>query len=145
MHCVSDTRYGNAIMTEKSPMARPYLFPAQLRRIVGERSVPTFVTVAVNHEERDWENNRWLSHEGVLKCFAASGFNLRDYYFDYLTGGCTNPDRFRTDAYPIDRPKSCRLRRWNGSITSWAHIISLERLSGGSSSLEWLGAHDPLK
>jgi len=99
MHCVSDTRYGNAIMTEKSPMARPYLFPAQLRRIIGDRSVPTFVTVAINHEERDWENNRWLSHESVLKCFAESGFNLQDYYFDYLTGGCINPDRFRTAAY----------------------------------------------
>jgi hypothetical protein len=99
MHCVSDTRYGNEIEDGKSPMVRPYLFPAQLRSIVGDRSVPTFVTVAVNREERDWENNRWLSHEGVLKCFAASGFNLQDYYFDYMTGGCTNPDRFRPNAY----------------------------------------------
>jgi hypothetical protein len=99
MHCLSDTRYGNETQTDKSPMVRPYLFPAQLRRMVGDRSLPTFVTVAVNHDERDWENNRWLSHEGVLKCFGASGSNLQDYYFDYLTGGCTNPDRFRADAY----------------------------------------------
>jgi hypothetical protein len=31
----------------------------------------------------------------------------------------------------IEWPKSCRLRRWKGSITSWAHIISCERTPSG--------------
>jgi hypothetical protein len=89
MHCVGDTRYGNA----KTAMERAYQFPGHLRSIAG-KTVPTFVTVAVNREERNWENNRCLSHDRVVKSFVDAGFALRDFYFDYLSGGSNNNRQF---------------------------------------------------
>ena len=84
VHCLSDTRYGNESAFGEEGMRRPYQFAEHLRKVIGSRRVPTFVSIAVNRDEGQVDNDRWLSHEKFLNSFQRHGFELKDHYFDYM-------------------------------------------------------------
>ena len=95
IHCLSDSRYGNVRAPGEDPtVPKPYRFAAQLRRLVGSRRVPAFLTVAVNHDECFTDNNSWLSHERFVRSFLDAGFELREHFFDFRTGGVADQDAY---------------------------------------------------
>jgi hypothetical protein len=87
IHCFNDSRYGNT--TAPDGWQKPYQAATKLRQIVGDRKVPAFVSVPVNHQEYFVDNNVHLSHDKFILSFERAGFTLQDHYFDYVSGGLT--------------------------------------------------------
>jgi hypothetical protein len=115
IHCFNDTRYGNASTPEG--FQKPYQAPAKLREIVGNKRIPTIVSIAVNQHEGFFDNNVHLSHDKFIAAFEKAGFALQDYFFDYICGGGTphrdeyfNPEYRRSKKFPepSNTPKAPR-------------------------------------
>jgi hypothetical protein len=85
IHCFNDSRYGNN--TSSDGWQKPYQVPAKLRQIVGNKPTPVIASIAVNRTEGFYDNNVHLSHERFIESFRKAGFELREYFFDYVCGG----------------------------------------------------------
>jgi hypothetical protein len=85
IHCFNDTRYGNTSTQEG--FQKPYHVPRKLRQIVGNRRIPAIISIAVNKEEGFFDNNVHLSHDKFIAAFAGAGWEMQDYFFDYVCGG----------------------------------------------------------
>jgi hypothetical protein len=111
IHCFNDTRYGNVNTAEG--YEKPYLAAKKLREIVGNRTVPAVVSIAVHREDGFFDNNTHLSHDRFVKSFESAGFTLRDHFFDYVCGGLPqrpeylNPEFRRSKILPdvVESPR----------------------------------------
>jgi hypothetical protein len=118
IHCFNDSRYGNAHSPEG--FGRPYQSAGKLREIVGPARVPVVVSIAVNEHEGLFDNNAHLGHEKFVAAFTGAGFELRDYFFDYLCGGIPQkpeylePEYRRSKRLPGDTGK-----RWHYVIGNY--------------------------
>ena len=113
IHCYNDTRYGNQHSVEG--FKKPYQAPAKLREIVGNRRVPAIVSISVNREEGFFDNNTHLSHEKFIAAFKQAGFELQDYYFDYVSGGLPQKPEYLNLEYRRSKklPDACESpRHW---------------------------------
>jgi hypothetical protein len=111
IHCFNDTRYGN--VNQPQGWQKPYRAPAKLREIVGEKRIPVIVSIAVNRNEGFYDDNAHLSHDKFVAAFAASGFALRDYYFDYVCGGFPQQPQYLNYEYRRSKtlPETCESPR----------------------------------
>lgn len=98
IHCMDDSRYGNT-PERLTGIPKPYRVAEKIRYLIGNKAVPIFVTVAVNHREDFTINNSWLSHRNFVDSFLKGGFKLEDCYFDYMTGGVANPLDYKETFY----------------------------------------------
>ncbi len=85
IHCLNDSRYGN--QADKAGWRRPYQAARKLREIIGERSIPVVVSIAVHRTESFIDDNARLSHDKFLECFRGAGFSLQEHFFDYCCYG----------------------------------------------------------
>lgn len=85
IHCLNDSRYGN--LGTAAGWQRPYQAAAKLRQIIGERSIPVVVSIAVHRTEALIDDNARLAHEKFVQSFLDAGFSLQEFFFDYLCFG----------------------------------------------------------
>ena len=85
IHCLNDSRYGNK--GTGPGWRRPYQAAEKLRQIIGNKSVPVVVSIAVHRSESLIDDNARLEHESFVQSFLNAGFSLQDYFFDYLCYG----------------------------------------------------------
>jgi len=85
IHCLNDSRYGNE--ASKAGWQRPYQAAQKLREIIGERSIPVVVSIAVHQTECWIDDNVRLSHDKFVASFLSAGFSLREHFFDYYCYG----------------------------------------------------------
>jgi hypothetical protein len=85
IHCLNDSRYGNE--GTGSGWQRPYQAAAKLRQIIGDKSIPVVVSIAVHRNESLIDDNARLEHEKFVQSFLNAGFSLQEYFFDYLCYG----------------------------------------------------------
>lgn len=85
IHCLNDSRYGN--QATRIARQRPYQAAAKLRQIIGERSIPVVVSIAVHRTEALIDDNARLAHEKFVQSFLSAGFSLQEYFFDYFCFG----------------------------------------------------------
>jgi hypothetical protein len=97
IHCLNDSRYGN--QGTNNGWARPYQAAAKLRQIIGNKSVPIVVSIAVHRTESLIDDNARLDHEKFVRSFADSGFSLRSHFFDYLCEGLPKRDEYQDVRY----------------------------------------------
>jgi hypothetical protein len=113
IHCFNDSRYGN--IHSPSGFQKPYQVPAKLREIVGDRRVPTIVSISVNRQDGFFDNNTHLSHDKFVAAFARAGFELKDYFFDYVCGGIPQKPEYLNVEYRRSKklPEACESpRQW---------------------------------
>jgi hypothetical protein len=113
IHCFNDTRYGNT----HSPQGfqKPYQAATKLREIVGDRRVPAIVSISVNRDEGFFDNNVHLAHDKFVNSFAQAGFELKDYFFDYVCGGIPQKPEYFNPEYRRSKklPEYCESpRHW---------------------------------
>jgi hypothetical protein len=85
IHCLNDSRYGNE--ASKAGWQRPYQAALKLRQIIGDRSIPVVVSIAVHRTESWIDDNARLAHDKFVASFLSAGFSLREYFFDYYCYG----------------------------------------------------------
>lgn len=85
IHCLNDTRYGNIGLS--SGWQRPYQAATKLREIIGPKSIPIIVSIAVHESESFIDDNARLSHDKFVSSFRQAGFTLNEHFFDYLCYG----------------------------------------------------------
>jgi len=85
IHCLNDSRYGNE--ASKAGWQRPYQAAQKLREIIGDRSIPVVVSIAVHQTESWIDDNARLSHDKFVASFLSAGFSLREHFFDYYCYG----------------------------------------------------------
>jgi len=85
IHCLNDSRYGN--QANKAGWQRPYQAARKLREIIGDRSIPIVVSIAVHRKESWIDDNARLGHEKFIESFRGAGFSLREHFFDYCCSG----------------------------------------------------------
>jgi len=85
IHCFSDPRYGND--SNETDQRKPYQAAGKLRQIIGSKKIPVVVSIAVNEQEGFFRDNVHLGHARFIESFKSAGFELRDYFFDYVCGG----------------------------------------------------------
>jgi|GEM_PF-3664402 len=85
IHCLNDSRYGNE--GSGRGWQRPYQAAAKLRQIIGDRSIPVVVSIAVHRNESLIDDNARLEHDKFVQSFLDAGFSLQEYFFDYLCYG----------------------------------------------------------
>jgi len=115
IHCFNDTRYGNAPCADG--FEKPYQVPAKLRQITGQKKLPVIVSIAVNREEGFFDNNAHLAHDKFVAAFESSGFQLQDYFFDYLCGGIPPKPQY----LDVEYRRSKNLPEATGS--RWHYVI----------------------
>jgi hypothetical protein len=71
--------------------------------------VPTIVSIAVNREEGFFDNNAQLAHDKFIQSFERSGFSLREYFFDYVSGGIPQRPEYMDWEYRRSKtlPEAC--------------------------------------
>jgi hypothetical protein len=85
IHCLNDSRYGNE--ANQAGWQRPYQAAKKLRQIIGDKSIPVVVSIAVHRTESMIDDNARLSHEKFVDSFLGAGFSLQEYFFDYCCFG----------------------------------------------------------
>src|SRR5687768_16073520 len=74
IHCLNDTRYGNE--GSGRGWQRPYQAAAKLRQIIGDKSIPVVVSIAVHQNESLIDDNARLEHDKFVQSFLNEGFSL---------------------------------------------------------------------
>lgn len=97
IHCLNDSRYGN--QANKAGWQRPYQAAKKLREIIGERSIPIVVSIAVHRKESWIDDNARLSHEKFVASFRSAGFSLREHFFDYCCSGMPQRPEYFEEQY----------------------------------------------
>lgn len=97
IHCLNDSRYGNP--ANKAGWRRPYQAAKKLREIIGERSIPIVVSIAVHRKESMIDDNARLSHEEFVESFRDAGFSLREHFFDYWCHGMPQRAEYFKEQY----------------------------------------------
>ncbi len=93
IHCLNDTRYHNEGSADGHQ--RGYQAAQKLRQIIGSKSIPVIVSIAVHDTECFIDDNSRLAHDKFVASFAAAGFTLQEYFFDYLCQGLAHrPEYF---------------------------------------------------
>jgi len=85
IHCLNDTRYGNAGSTDG--WQKPYQAADKLREVIGSKSIPVIVSIAAHHAESFIDDNARLGHKKFVSSFTEAGFTLQEHFFDYLCYG----------------------------------------------------------
>lgn len=85
IHCLNDSRYGN--QADSPGWRRPYQAAKKLRQIIGDRSIPVVVSIAVHRTESMIDDNARLSHEKFVESFRVASFSLQDHFFDFCCYG----------------------------------------------------------
>jgi len=97
IHCLNDSRYGN--QADKAGWQRPYQAAKKLREIIGERSIPVVVSIAVHRTESMIDDNARLSHDKFVESFVGAGFSLREHFFDYCCYGMPQRVEYLEERY----------------------------------------------
>ena len=97
IHCLNDSRYGN--QADKAGWQRPYQAAQKLREIIGQRSIPIVVSIAVHRTESRIDDNARLSHEKFVESFRGAGFSLREHFFDYCCFGMPQRAEYFEEQY----------------------------------------------
>jgi hypothetical protein len=113
IHCFNDTRYGNA--GQNDGWQKPYQAAAKIREIAGPKQLPCVVSVSINREELFLDNNVHLAHDKFIQSFEMAGFKLREYFFDYVSGGCPQKPEY----FELKYRRSKHLPEVNESPKHW--------------------------
>ena len=117
IHCLNDSRYGNGASTEG--WQRPYQAAGKLRQIIGDKSIPIIVSIAVHETESFIDDNARLSHEKFVDSFRRAGFSLEDHFFDYLCHGMP----FRPEYLETRYRRSKRLPQLRDFPSDYSYVI----------------------